>query len=264
MKTHTSFLKIAVVIGYIAMVGVNFLANALPIGGVTTGQASDSYANLFTPAGVTFSIWGLIYLLLLGYTLYQLVIGKRALTQGRVEFFATINRYYLIASVANIAWIFAWHYGVIWLSVIIMLVLLISLIKIADVIHLEKFNLLETVLVRLPFSIYFGWITIATIANITVFFVSTNWNGFGIDESIWTVAILLVGAVIGIVRMLKDKNSSYGLVLVWAYGGILIKHTSASGFDGVYPTIITTVIVCMVLFVGSIGYVGYTKKAFSR
>ena len=93
---------------------------------------------------------------------------------------------------------------------------------------------------------------------------STNWNGFGIDESIWTVAILLVGAVIGIVRMLKDKNSSYGLVLVWAYGGILIKHTSASGFDGVYPTIITTVIVCMVLFVGSIGYVGYTKKAFSR
>lgn len=263
MKKNNLTLKISVAIGYIAMVAVNFLANALPIGGVTTGEASDSFGNLFTPAGITFSIWGLIYLLLFGYTIYQFGFGKKSITQQREKLFATINQYFLITSIANIAWIFAWHYGVIWLSVIIMFFLLFSLIKIADVINKEKYNALETVLVRLPFSVYFGWITVATIANITVFLVSINWNGFGIIDSIWTVIILLVGAGIGIIRMIKDKNIYYGLVLVWAYGGIWLKHTSASGFNGEYTNIITTVIICILLFLGTIGFLGY-RKTLSR
>ncbi len=263
MNKNTLTLKISVAIGYIVMVTVNFLANALPIGGVTTGEASDSFGNLFTPAGVTFSIWGLIYLLLLGYTLYQFGFSKKNITQERENLFATINKYFLITSIANIAWIFAWHYGVIWLSVLIMLALLFFLIKIADVINKEKYNALETVLVRLPFSVYFGWITIATIANITVFLVSINWNGFGIADSIWTVIVLLVGAAIGTIRMLKDKNIYYGLVLVWAYGGIWLKHTSASGFDGEYTNVITTVIICIVIFLSTIGLLGY-RKALSK
>ena len=215
-KTNLT-LKISAALGYIAMVAVNFLANALPIGGVTTGEASDSFGNLFTPAGITFSIWGLIYLLLLGYTIYQFGFGKKNTSEQREQLFATINKYFLITSMANIAWIFAWHYGVIWLSMLIMFALLFFLIKIADVINKEKYNALETVLVRLPFGVYFGWITVATIANITVFLVSINWNGFGIAESIWTVIVLTVGALIGSIRMLKDKNIYYGLVLVWAY-----------------------------------------------
>lgn len=263
MNKNNLTLKISVALGYVAMVAVNFLANALPIGGVTTGEASDSFGNLFTPAGVTFSIWGLIYLLLLGYTLYQFGFGKKETKASREKLFSTINRYFLITSFANIAWIFAWHYGVIWLSVIIMFALLFFLIKITDVINKEKYNLLETILVRLPFSAYFGWITVATIANITVFLVSINWNGFGISESIWTVIVLLVGAAIGTIRMLKDKNIFYGLVLVWAYGGIWLKHTSASGFDGAYTNVITTVIICIIIFFSAIGFLGY-KKALSR
>lgn len=259
MEKNNAMLKIFVAFGYFAMIFVNFLANALPIGGVTTGEASDSFGNLFTPAGVTFSIWGFIYLLLLGYTMYQFDFGKKNRTAQREKLFSVINRYFLVTSVANIAWIFAWHYGVIWLSLIIMFVLLTFLIKIADVINKEKYNLLETVLVRLPFSVYFGWITVATIANVTVFLVSVNWNGFGIAESSWTVVVLLVGAVIGIIRMLKDRNIYYGLVLVWAYGGIWLKHTSTSGFDGEYTNVITTVIVCMVSFLGTIGFLGYQK-----
>ncbi len=259
MKKNNLTLKISVGIGYIAMVTVNFLANALPIGGVTTGEASDSFGNLFTPAGVTFSIWGLIYLLLFGYTIYQFGFGKKSITKQREKLFATINKYFLITSIANIAWIFAWHYGVIWLSVIIMFALLFFLIKIADVINKEKYNALETVLVSLPFSVYFGWITVATIANITVFLVSINWNGFGIADSIWTVIILLVGAGIGSVRILKDKNIFYGLVLVWAYSGILLKHLSPSGFNTQYPYIISTIVICIVIFLGSIGFLGYKK-----
>ena len=164
---------------------------------------------------------------------------------------------------ANIAWIFAWHYGVIWLSMLIMFALLFFLIKIADVINKEKYNALETVLVRLPFGVYFGWITVATIANITVFLVSINWNGFGIAESIWIVIVLTVGALIGSIRMLKDKNIYYGLVLVWAYGGIWLKHTSASGFDREYTNVITTLIICIVVFLGTIGFLVY-RKALSK
>ena len=208
-------LKIGVAIGYVAMVFVNYLANALPIGGVTTGQASDSFVNLFTPAGITFSIWGLIYLLLLGYTIYQFNIKVENKEQKKI--FTKINNLFLLTSFANIAWIFAWHYGIIWLSLLIMLALLVLLIKIADIINAKKYNFLNIVFVRLPFSIYFGWITIATIANVTIFLQSISWDGFGVSEQIWTIIVLLVGAAIGVSRMFKDKNIYYGLVLVWAY-----------------------------------------------
>jgi hypothetical protein len=260
MNKNNLFLKICVAGGYVAMLTVNYLANALPIGGVTTGEASSAYANLFTPAGVTFSIWGLIYLLLLGYILYQFGLGQKEKSLEREKLFATINRYFFITSLANILWIFAWHYGIIWLSVIIMLTLLLFLIKIANVINKEHYSLVDTLFIRLPFSVYFGWITVATIANITVFLVSVNWNGFGMVESFWAVIILLVGAGIGILRMLKDKNIFYGTVLVWAYGGIWLKHTSENGFNGEYPGIIMTAIICIVLFLGTIGFLEYKKK----
>ncbi len=254
-----NLLKIFVAVGYVAMVGVNFLANALPIGGVTTGEASDSYGNLFTPAGLTFAIWGLIYLLLLVYTLYQFGLGQKEQGLEREKLFATINRYFLITSFANIAWIFAWHYGVIWLSVLIMLTLLMFLIKIADVVNKEKLSLADTLCIRAPFSIYFGWITVATIANITVFLVSLGWNRFGMAEAMWAIIILLVGAGIGTLRMWKDQNIFYGAVLVWAYGGIWLKHTSSSGFNGAYPSIITAVFICLGIFLATIGFLGYRK-----
>jgi len=254
MKNLT--LKIAVTIGYIAMISVNYLANALPIGGVTTGEASDSFANLFTPAGLTFSIWGLIYLLLLGYTIYQFIPSKK-----HEKTIKTVNKLFLVTSLANISWIFAWHNGIIWLSLIIMIILLTFLILIANNVNNQKFSLKDTLLIRLPFSIYFGWITVATIANVSVLLVSLNWNGFGISENIWTIIVLLVGAAIGITRTLKDKNIFYCLVLVWAYSGIWLKHASESGYNGQYPNIIYTVILCLLLYLGTIGYLGYKKLA---
>lgn len=254
MNKNNLFLKISVALGYVAMILVNYLANALPIGGVTTGQASDAYANLFTPAGITFSIWGLIYISLLAYTIYQFFPIKNESGFDKEKTFFNINKYYLVTSIANIAWIFAWHYGIIWLSVIIMLTLLFFLIKIADIINKQNYSKTDTVLILLPFSLYFGWITVATIANITVFLVSIGWNGFGIADTTWTIIVLIIGAVIGITRMLKDKNIFYGLVLVWAYSGIWIKHTSISGFNGEYQNIITTIIICIVSFLLTIGF----------
>jgi len=254
-------LKIFVVIAYVAMVIVNYLANALPIGGVTTGEASDSFANLFTPAGVTFSIWGLIYLLLLGYSVYQFIPRQRKKKMEKT--FYLVGIYFIITSIANILWIFAWHYGIVWLSVLIMFVLLFYLIKIANVINRKKYSLVDTIFIRLPFSVYFGWITVATIANITVFLVSVGWNGFGLSEVVWTIIVLLIGAIIGVGRALKDKNIFYISVLIWAYAGIWLKHSSVDGFNGEYPGIIMTVIICIIFYLTTIGFLSY-KKLFSK
>jgi hypothetical protein len=258
-KNKNIFIKVFALIAYFAMVFVNYLANALPINNVSTGQASDSYPNLFTPAGITFSIWGLIYLLLAGYVFYQFGFFKKDISVEREKLLNNINRYFILTSIANICWIFAWHYGMIGLSVVIMLTFLVFLIKIADILNKEKFSWVDNLLIKAPFSVYFGWITVATIANITVLFVSINWNGFGLPSYIWAIVILLVGALIGIARMLKDKNIFYGLVLVWAYFGIWLKHTSIDGYAGEYSNIINTIFICIFSFLITIAFLSYQK-----
>ena len=250
-----SLLKIGSLVTYVAMVVVNFLANSLPINNRSTGDISNDYPNLFAPAGIAFSIWGLIYLLLAGYVVFQFVT-KSEKTEG---LFKKINPLFIATSVANSVWIFAWHYDVIGLSVLIMAAILVLLIKIADILRKEQFTALEKFFIWAPFSIYFGWITVAAIANITIFLVSIGWNGFGISAFIWTSVILLIGAAIGILRMQKDKNTAYGLVLVWAYFGILLKHVSANGFNGQYPSIIITIIACLILFIFFLVKIIYKK-----
>lgn len=250
---NTKIIRILTLVAYMVMVGVNFLAMYLPLGGKTTGEISDNYPNLFAPAGYAFSIWGLIYLLLAIYVIYQFKRGDDVLA-GKV------NRIFILNALLNAAWIFAWHYDVIWLSVIIMIGLLISLITIADILRKSTLTERERRLVCLPFSVYFGWITVATIANITVFLVSLGWGGFGLADSFWTVVVLLIGALIGSWRMLKDKFISYGLVLIWAYGAILFKHVSITGFAGQYPSVIVTAVLCIVAFIGIILYTSFKKK----
>ncbi len=250
-----TLIKLFAGLAYVAMVVVNFLANGLPINDRSTGAISDAYPNLFVPAGPAFSIWGLIYLLLGVYVLYQFVKKD----QKTEEIIQRINKLFIATSLANISWIFAWHYDYIGSSVLIMIVLLVFLIKIADIIRTGQFTVFERISIWASFSIYFGWITVATIANITVFMVSIGWNGFGIADFVWTSIILVVGAIIGILRMRKDKNIAYGLVLVWVYSWILFKHLSSSGFDGQYPSIIVTVIVCIIGFLSTLTFLFYKK-----
>ncbi len=251
--------KIIAGVAYVAMVVVNFLANSIPINNRGTGAISDAYPNLFAPAGLTFAIWGLIYLLLFGYVVYQFVNKSPKIE----DLLKKINPFFITSSLANIAWIFAWHYDYIGISVLIMALLLILLIKIADILRAEQFSVLEKLFIKTPFSVYFGWITVAAIANITVFLVSVGFKGFGIKDFVWTSIILLVGALIGILRMLKDRSVPYSLVLVWAYSGILLKHISATGFNRQYPSVIVTVIVCLVAFLGTIFILAY-KKPLNR
>lgn len=249
-------MKFLVTIAYIAMVVVNFLANRLPINNRSTGDISDAYPNLFAPAGLTFAIWGLIYLSLLGYVIYQFTRKE----QGVEALLKKINPLFLGTSLANIAWIFAWHYDYIGLSVLLMIVLLVLLIRIADVLRGQSLGFLQKLFCWLPFSLYFGWITVALIANVTVFLVSTGWGGFGVPEYMWTNVVLVVGAVIGSFRIWKDSNVAYGLVLIWAYSGIVLKHISDGGFDGQYPSIVLTALACLGLYLILVARIALSKK----
>lgn len=242
-------MKKTVTATFLIMVGVNALANILPIGGRNTGQISDSYPNLFAPAGVTFSIWGLIYLLLAGYTVYQLELFQKEKSMLREGLLAKIGVLFSISSAANAIWIFAWHYEILPASMMLMLVILTCLILINQILVKEKLPVSEKIFVRLPFSVYFGWITVATIANATTLLVSTGFDGFGLSDAAWTVIMISAGALIGIAAMLRNRDIPYGLVIIWAYAGIIIKHTSSAGFNGQYPQVITAAGVCIALIV---------------
>lgn len=255
-----SFVNYLVVLAYLAMIGTNALANILPINGITTGEVSDSYPNLFAPAGLTFSIWGVIYVLLAGYAVYQLIIVQKGKRPPSADWLEKIGILFILSSLANISWILAWHYRFIGLSTILIASLLICLILINQSIVQTHLSKLDKIFIRLPFSIYFGWITVATIANVTTLLVDWNWNGWGLSGEAWTIIILLVGVAIAVATMMSNKDIAYGLTVLWAYFGIAYKHISDSGFAGDYPLIIGTTIAAMIVLVGTTGYLLYTRK----
>ncbi len=223
---------------YVVMVGTNAMANILPINGITTGEVSDNLPNLFAPAGITFSIWGIIYLLLGIYSIYQIIYIYRGNSESAG--LKKVNIFYIITSVANSIWIYNWHHGNVGITVVLMLLILVSLIVIVFTLRSMITSGDKMIWATLPFSVYFGWITIATIANITGLLVDIGWHGFGMTESLWTVIILIVGLIIGGTTIWKLEDKAYGAVMVWAYIGILIKHISQDGFNGEYPGVIVT------------------------
>lgn len=241
--------KILVTVTFLAMIIVNGLANILPINGQNTGQVSNYYKNLFAPAAITFAIWGIIYVLLAGHTLYQLGIFRGNKSEIKSNLLHKVGIYFSISSIANGAWIFSWHYHMIPLSMVFMIVILVYLILITKEINEHELSIRKKIFIKLPFSVYFGWITVAAIANLVTLFVSLGWNSFGTTEWVWTAIVILVGAIIGSAITIKNRDVAYGLVILWAYIGILNKHISQDGFASLYPAIIVTVSVCIVLLI---------------
>lgn len=217
--------QITVILSILVTIGMNILANALPLNGLYTGEISDRFKVYFVPAGYVFSIWGVIYIGLLAYAYFQALPAQQ--TNPRMR-----RSGYLVAAsgLANIAWLFFWHYELFPLTLVAMLILLGLLI--ATYLRLEighsRVTLGETWAVRVPFSIYLGWITVATVANVTALLDYLKWDGFGIAAETWMLIVLAAVLVIASLVSLKRGDIAYNLVILWALIGIAVKHSGTA------------------------------------
>ena len=219
-----TYRQITVVLVTLITIVINILANALPINGLNTGQISDTFKVYFVPAGYVFSIWGIIYIGLIAYAVYQAIPSQRE--NPRLQ---ATGWWVALGGLANCAWIFLWQYEIFIWTVAAMLILLASLI----VVYLRlgigrtKVSTGETWAVRIPFSIYLGWITVATVADISDVLWYVKWNQFGISAAAWMVVIL--GAVLiiaGLMNFLR-RDIAYALVILWALAGITVRFPQA-------------------------------------
>lgn len=226
---------------FAGMIVMNYLANALPLGGKTTGELSDAYPNLFVPAGVTFSIWGVIYLLLAGFCVVQF-------SQKGAPVAESIGWLFAVSCLLNGLWIIAWHYEKVPLSLLVMAGLLVTLILIN-----LKLKDLPLGLIKAAFGIYLGWICIATIANVTALLVRWNWDGFGLSQEIWAIVMIAVGAAIVSAAIVKLANPFLGPAAVWAFAGIILKRSED------YRAIAMTAL-AGILFVAAVTIRAFLKK----
>ncbi len=223
MQVRDIVRQILVLVSTLGVIVINGLANALPLNGQGTGEISDRFEVYFVPAGYVFSIWGLIYLALIGYSIYQVLPSQRE--NPRLQ---RIGYLYVLSCVANVAWLFLWHYEVFVLTLVAMVALLLLLIAIYTELGTGRFraSAAATWLVRVPFSIYLGWITVATIANVTSLLDYLNWSGWGISPEAWAVIMLVAGAIIASAVSIRRGDIAYVAVIVWAFVGIAVKHSN--------------------------------------
>ena len=212
MKAQKTLL-IGNIVALAAVLTVNALANILPINGMNTGQISNLYPSLFTPAGFTFSIWSIIYLLLIAFAVGQFVIKDK-------PYFKELSLWFLLSCLANASWILVWHYLFTAASVVVMLILLYSLTRIFLLLQNNVFSKIEWVVIKLPFLFYLSWICVATIANISTLLISMNWHGGFLSEEYWTVTMIVVATLLGMFIAFTFKEPAFLLVLMWAFFGI--------------------------------------------
>jgi hypothetical protein len=207
---------VANIIGLTLVVAVNALANIIPINNMNTGEVSSLYPSLFTPAGITFSIWSLIYLLLIGFVIMQWRILHES-------YFTELSMWFMLSCAANAGWIIAWHYLYTVASVLIMLILLICLVNIFRLLHTVKLKAPENIFIKLPFTIYFSWIGVATIANISALLISLKWSGAPLSESLWTIMMMVIAAGLSAYITVQHRSVAYMLVTIWALSGIFLR-----------------------------------------
>jgi hypothetical protein len=203
---------------------LNVLANLIPINGLSTGVISDTYENYFAPAGFTFSIWAVIYSLLAGYVVWRLKNLPSSEDNPNNRFLYHVDIAFSVSSLANALWILAWHYLSFYLSFVLMIVILVSLAYIN--LQFKKDQHISTI----PFRVYFGWIIVATVANITTMMVADAnsfrwfWNGGEVSEQLLTIIIVLITILLGNVIIIRQKDPFIGGVIIWSLVGIFARH----------------------------------------
>lgn len=237
------------------MVVVNFLAVFLPIDGRTTGEVARGYPSLFIPAGFTFIIWRFIYLLLAGFIYYQ----ARGLTRGKPVHPGLVEKigvFFILSSLANIGWIFTWHYNRTGLALGMIFILLVSLAFIYHRLGIGKteVNRKEWLFTHLPFSVYPAWITISTVGNLSVYLVAIKWDGWGLSQTFWTVlAVFCLTALAGLFFR-RYRDTAYVLTFVWAFLGVFyqrIFHGDPSYYAVGLSAVAAMVILLTLLFLAA-------------
>ncbi len=213
--------QLATVLSFLAVMVSNIAANALPINGQLTAEISDRFSVYVVPAGYVFAIWGLIYVLLGGFTTWQALPRNRE--DGALR---SLGYLPALSGLLNTAWIILFQYEVFALTVPVMLGLLGTLIAIHLRLWAYRGALRGTTYwtVRAPWSVYLGWITVATIANIAQAGAALGFTGFGIEPALIGAAVLRVGVAIAATFVRRVRDVAYGLVIVWAYVGVLVKE----------------------------------------
>ena len=224
-KNKKLILQILNLVTFILVVVINYLAISLPLGYGTTQQLSDAIPNLFVPAGLTFSIWGIIYILLGLFSVYQL---RDIFKSDKIEmpYLEKVSYFFIISNIANFTWILLWHYQLVPLSLIAMLIILVSLLLIYIRLNIGKGEVpkIEKIAIHIPFSVYLGWITVATIANVTAVLVVLGAESYGLLAEILTIVVIAVAVIITYAMLIFRKDIAYSLVVLWAALGIFLKQ----------------------------------------
>jgi hypothetical protein len=212
----------------------------------TIGEISGNLTTLFTPAGYAFAIWGLIYLSLFGFIIYQ---GRSLFVKvNDDDFVVKTGWWFTISCIANSAWVFSWLYEFTGLSVLCIFILLFSLLKIVLNNNMERWDAPIPVIVFLwwPFVIYSGWVTVASIANVSAWLVKMEWAGFGISETGWTVIMILIAGFVNFLVTWKRNMREFALVGVWALVAIAVANWETNN-----AVVYTSLAVSAILFLSS-------------
>jgi benzodiazapine receptor len=229
-------LNILCSLSFFGVLYTNFLANYIPINGKTTGELSALYPNYFVPAGITFSIWGIIYLLVTSF-LVRLWVLYHNTNSRRIEKFVF---WFLVSCFANIGWIYAWHHQYVLLSVGLMLVLFVSLLRLFLISRKDHWS------IKVPFSVYFAWICVALIANITAYLVDINWDGAFLSGPIWAIIMMSSACIIALFIYHQFQDVYFQLVIIWAIFGIFLKQYTETASES-QPIIYAAILIIILL-----------------
>jgi hypothetical protein len=235
-KKVTPFLNLLLFAG---VVTVNALANILPINGYNTGQVSAFYPNFFVPAGFTFSIWGVIYLILTGFVVISFFAGFGKFDQAAGKAVQQASPWFWLTCVINASWVLVWHHLYLATSWLLMLAFLLVLIRLFLLLKPLKSEIpvFHRIWVYHAFVVYLAWISVATIANTTALLVGWGWQGGFLQPQVWSVIMISIAILLGVVMVGKRKEPAYGFVLSWAFYGIYAAQASQSRAVGITAAI---------------------------
>ena len=238
----------------ILVIAVNYASQALKINDTTIGETSQRYTNLFTPASYAFAIWGLIFLGLMAYALYQIKVV--VFDRKELAYIEQTGYWFAITNVLNALWVIVFAYNYMGLTVVIIAGILFSLLKIIINTNMERWDAPKKIIAFSwwPICLYSGWITVATIANVALYLTKIGWKGGFLTELQWTIVLIVVATLINLVIIYKRNMREFAAVGVWALFAIYIRHQNS------LEILANTALACSAILLSVILFHGYRNR----